>query len=66
MHLYTWWIPYLFGFPNVTPDYVKYFKRTYKFLPPIKNHIIPDAEHVGVGVFLVILLFFQIKYLTVF
>lgn len=64
MHIFTWWIPYLFGFPNsVRSDYQKYFSRTYKFLPPIKNHIIPDAEHVGVGLLLLIIIIVQSIYM---
>jgi hypothetical protein len=57
-------IPYFFGFPNnVRSDYKKYFSRTYKFLPAIKDHIIPDAEHVGVGILLVASLVTQSAYL---
>jgi hypothetical protein len=63
MHLFAWWIPYFFGFPkNVRSDYNKYFSRTYKFLPPIKDHIIPDAEHVGVGILLATTLIIQSIY----
>jgi hypothetical protein len=62
MHLFAWWIPYFFGFPNSAKnDYLKYFSRTYKFLPRIKDHIVPDAEHVGVGILLVVTLLFQAK-----
>jgi hypothetical protein len=64
MHLFAWWIPYFFGFPNnVRSDYKKYFSRTYKFLPAIKDHIILDAEHVGVGILLVASLVTQSAYL---
>jgi len=64
MHLFAWWIPYFSGFPkNVQDNYEKYFSRTYKFLPSIKNHITPDAEHVGVGVILFITLIIQTIYL---
>lgn len=64
MHLFAWWIPYLTGYPNqVRADYEKYFSRTFKFLPAIKNHIIPDAEHVGVGILLVTTLVIQSIYL---
>lgn len=46
--LLTWWMPYLTGkhlqqFPREL--YETHFKNTYKILPPIKNHIIPDAQH---------------------
>ncbi|NOV03639.1 hypothetical protein [Paenibacillus planticolens] len=64
MHLFSWWIPYFTGYPtSVRKDYEKYFKRTYKFLPPIKDHIVPDAEHVGVGIILVTTVVIQSLYL---
>ncbi|MDN3019577.1 hypothetical protein PH210_25770 [Paenibacillus sp. BSR1-1] len=64
MHLFAWWLPYLFGFPlTVKADYEKYFSRTYKILPSIKDHIIPDVEHIGVGVLLLTTLFIQSWYL---
>ncbi|MEH7106406.1 hypothetical protein V7083_01350, partial [Bacillus sp. JJ1764] len=64
MHLLAWWIPYFTGYPHyVQADYEKYFRNTYKFLPSIKNHIIPDAEHVGVGVLLTATLLVQSFYL---
>ncbi|RST72475.1 hypothetical protein D4T97_015545 [Siminovitchia acidinfaciens] len=48
MQLLTWWMPYLTGkhlkqFPKSL--YESHFKNTVKFLPPIKDHIIPDAQH---------------------
>ncbi|PLS03782.1 hypothetical protein CVD27_13410 [Neobacillus cucumis] len=65
MHLFTWWFPYFFGYPNnIRTDYEKYFKRTFKFLPKIKDHIIPDAEHVGVGILLTITLLVQIIFVN--
>jgi hypothetical protein len=64
MHLFTWWFPYWFGFPvRVKDDYVRYFSKTYKFLPPIRDHIVPDAEHCGVGVLLLATLIFQVSFL---
>ncbi|MBS4172225.1 hypothetical protein [Bacillus sp. FJAT-49736] len=66
MHLFAWWIPYLTGYPNqVRSDYDKYFRNTYKFLPAIKNHIIPDAEHFGVGVLLSLTMIIQGIYLFI-
>jgi steroid 5-alpha reductase family enzyme len=60
MHLFAWWIPYLTGYPAaVKKDYERYFKRTFKFLPKISEHIIPDAEHVGVGILLVTIILFE-------
>lgn len=48
MQLLTWWMPYLTGkhlkqFPRELYD--THFQRTLKILPPIKDHIIPDAQH---------------------
>lgn len=64
MHFFAWWMPYLTGYPNgVQGDYEKYFSRTYKFLPKIKDHIVPDAEHIGIGVLLVATFVVQALYL---
>jgi hypothetical protein len=48
MQLLNWWMPYLTGkhlkqFPKIVYD--THFKNTIKLLPPIKDHIIPDAQH---------------------
>src|SRR5690625_3756095 len=48
MQLMTWWMPYLTGkhlkqFPRELYD--SHLRETLKILPPIKNHIIPDAQH---------------------
>lgn len=48
MQLLTWWIPYLTGrhlkqFSRALYD--THFQETFKLLPPIKNHIVPDAQH---------------------
>lgn len=48
MQLLTWWMPYVTGrhlqqFPREL--YETHFQKTIKILPPIKNHIIPDAQH---------------------
>jgi len=53
--LNQWLIPYLFGNAPLgrgisaeqhMQQYEHLFSRTYKFLPPIDNHPIPDAQHV--------------------
>lgn len=49
-HLFSWWLPYFFGWPkaflkNAELDNVK----TYHFLPPRKNHPIPDLNHCVIG-----------------
>ena len=44
--LRIWWWPYLFGASDQQrEEYEKLFGRTWKFLPPIGNHPIPDAQH---------------------
>lgn len=48
MQLLTWWMPYVTGkhlkqFRRTLYD--THFKETIKLLPPIKDHIIPDAQH---------------------
>lgn len=48
MQLLTWWMPYLTGkhlkqFSRTLYD--AHFRETIKILPPIKDHIIPDAQH---------------------
>jgi|SRR5690625_3492233 len=48
MQLLNWWMPYLTGkhlnqFPRKLYD--THFQETLKILPPIKDHIIPDAQH---------------------
>jgi hypothetical protein len=61
MHLFAWWIPYFFGVPqSAKKDYDRYFTRTLKCLPMIKDHVVPDIQHCGVGMLLVTSLAFQI------
>lgn len=48
MQLLVWWMPYVTGrhlkqFPMAL--YHTHFQATLKILPPIKNHIVPDAQH---------------------
>lgn len=48
MQLFVWWMPYLTGkhlkqFPKEL--YHSHYQHTIKILPKIKNHIIPDAQH---------------------
>ena len=50
-HLNAWWRPYLLGATSKEQaEYQQYFSRTYKFLPAIGDHPIPDGEHVVLGV----------------
>ncbi|HLS34706.1 MAG TPA: hypothetical protein VK061_00545 [Bacillota bacterium] len=48
VQLLNWWMPYITGkhlkqFPRELYD--SHFQDTLKILPPIKEHIIPDAQH---------------------
>ncbi len=52
-HILSWWLPYFFGWPkgfleNAEADNAK----TYHFLPPRKNHPIPDLNHCVIGLLL--------------
>ncbi len=42
-----WWVPYLWGATQgQKKGYLYWFGRTYKFLPAIDGHPVPDANHV--------------------
>ncbi len=48
MQVLVWWLPYLTGvhvkqFPRSLYD--SHFQETIKILPPVKDNIIPDAQH---------------------
>jgi len=48
MQLLTWWLPYLTGkhLKQFSRElYDTHFQQTVKLLPRIKDHIIPDAQH---------------------
>ena len=46
LQITTWWLPYLRGAtPQWAAIYSRWFASTYKFLPAIGNHPVPDAEH---------------------
>lgn len=46
MEIQFWWIPYFFGGSAQWMEvYNHWFKNTWKFLPAIDGHPIPDAEH---------------------
>jgi hypothetical protein len=53
----SWWIPYFQGAPpQMMRFYEHWFANTYKFLPPIDGHPIPDAEHSVILALLALLL----------
>ncbi|HXN20821.1 MAG TPA: hypothetical protein VN875_20990 [Candidatus Binatus sp.] len=53
----SWWVPYFRGASSqFMRFYEHWFGNTYKFLPPIDGHPIPDAEHtVILGLLLLVL-----------
>jgi hypothetical protein len=54
-NLYSWWVPYFFGRPKAQAAKLKkQFGRTIKILPPIKDHPIPNLEHLPVGIFILV------------
>jgi hypothetical protein len=51
IEILNWVVPYLFGVHPAEIDkeiYAEHFSKTYRFLPPIKDHNIIDAQHVVV------------------
>ena len=47
LQIVDWWKPYLFGTTERRRRaYQKHFGRTYRFLPAIADHPVPDAAHV--------------------
>jgi len=49
-HFMAWWKGYFWGAnEKELAEYRHRFSRTYKFLPAIADHPIPDAEHVVIG-----------------
>ncbi len=52
-----WWIPYVLGAsPQVMHFYEHWFANTYRFLPRIADHPIPDAEHTVILLLLLLVL----------
>ncbi|MCI0355592.1 MAG: hypothetical protein L0099_11225 [Acidobacteria bacterium] len=47
LQIRAWWLPYFWGATEQRMQhYTRWFGETYKFLPPIGDHPIPDAAHV--------------------
>jgi len=55
-YVFVWYVPYFRGhYSEYTRQEYEYsFSKTIKILPPIKDHPIPDLEHMFVGVFIVV------------
>lgn len=57
LEISSWWVPYFRGAsPQFMRFYEHWFGNTYKFLPPIDGHPVPDAEHTVILVLLVVVL----------
>lgn len=55
LQVLNWWVPYFFGASeSIREVYLRMFGRTIKFLPPIGNHPIPDANHVVISTHVVL------------
>ncbi len=53
-HILSWWIPYFFGCSEERKKHMKeHFSQTIKVLPPIKDHPIPDLEHLPVTILII-------------
>jgi hypothetical protein len=45
--LFSWWIPYIFGWPvSQAQELQEVYGKTHTFLPKINNHPIPNTLHV--------------------
>lgn len=54
-NIYSWWIPYFFGCSQKQKKRLEdHFGRTIKILPAIKDHPIPNLEHLPVTILIVI------------
>lgn len=54
-NIISWWVPYFFGCSEKQREhYEESFAQTIKILPPIKDHPIPNAEHMPVALFIIV------------
>jgi hypothetical protein len=61
LEISSWWVPYFRGAsPQFMRFYEHWFGNTYKFLPPIDGHPVPDAEHTVILALLVTVLTFSV------
>jgi hypothetical protein len=57
LEISSWWVPYLRGAsPQFMRFYEHWFGNTYRFLPPIDGHSVPDAERTVIAALLVTVL----------
>jgi hypothetical protein len=59
----TWvWVSYFRGAsPEAMHEYEHWFANTYKFLPQIDGHPVPDAEHTVLLLLLLLVLIFSVR-----
>jgi hypothetical protein len=56
LQIQTWWIPYLFGASEHWQEvYHRVFAHTTKILPSFGNHLAPDAMHLTIQLFLLVI-----------
>ena len=61
LEITSWWVPYFRGgSPNMMRFYEHWFANTYRFLPRIDGHPIPDAEHTVILLLLLLVLTFSL------
>jgi hypothetical protein len=61
LEISSWWVPYFRGAsPQFMRFYEHWFGNTYKFLPSIDGHPVPDAEHTVIAALLVTVLTFSV------
>lgn len=55
LEISSWWVP---SFRGASPQFMRFYERwfgnTYKFLPTIDGHPVPDAEHTVILALLVL------------
>jgi len=61
LEISSWWVPYFRGAsPQFMRFYEHWFGNTYKFLPALDGHPVPDAEHAVILALLVTVLTFSV------
>ena len=56
LQVQTWWIPYLFGASEHWQEiYHRVFSNSTKILPSFGNHLAPDAMHLAIQLFLIVI-----------
>jgi hypothetical protein len=62
LQVQTWWVPYFTGgSAGWRRVYERWFSNTFRFLPPINDHPVPDAAHTVLHLLLMIVLVMTIR-----